>query len=151
MPTDDYRWNHVQEAHERHSYTVPVYDSSARSEFVVETASGRRNVTGRQLVNEQRANLIAQAMDTPEGRRALTRSLDYQGIGRQLLMVDELPQGAYATYERAIYATVDEMVAAECEQTLYAWLAFYYGYKEEVMMEEIAKERFNNAIDQLDV
>jgi len=156
MPTYDYRWNHVPEAHERHPYTVPVYTGSTdRAEFVVEKESGRRNVSGRQLINEQRANLIAQTMDTPEGRSAmaqamvapLRRFLDYQGIGRSLLMVDELPQGSYARYEKDLRI---EVVGRE-EDALYEWLAFYSNYKEDIMLERIAKERFTNAIEQLDV
>jgi len=33
---------------------------------------------------------------------SIRRALDYQSIGRQLLMVDELPQGAYARYFPAV-------------------------------------------------
>lgn len=32
----------------------------------------------------------------------IRRSLEYQGVGRKLLMVDELPQGALARYERDV-------------------------------------------------
>ena len=61
-------------------------------------------------VNEQREQIIAMALDTAEGRTALAQamvepiktSLMYQGIGRKLLMVDELPQGALPRYERDI-------------------------------------------------
>lgn len=46
-----------------------------------------------------REALIAQALNTPEGREALAKSmvepirrqLEYQAIGRKLFMVDELP------------------------------------------------------------
>jgi len=49
--------------------------------------------------NRERANMISQALDTPEGRIALAqsmcepirRSLQYQAIGRKLLMVEVLP------------------------------------------------------------
>jgi hypothetical protein len=52
---------------------------------------------------------VIDAMSTPEGKQSLAeamvfpigRSLDYSGIGRKILMVDELPQGAYASYEKA--------------------------------------------------
>ena len=47
-------------------------------------------------LRENRYNL-ARIMVEP-----LRRSLDYQSIGRQLLMVEELPQGAYARYVPAI-------------------------------------------------
>ncbi len=35
----------------------------------------------------------------------IRRSLEYQAVGRKLLMVDELPQGALARYERDVAAT----------------------------------------------
>ena len=61
-------------------------------------------------VNEQKEAVIAAALDTAEGRVALAQamvepiktSLMYQAIGRKLLMVDELPQGALPRYERDI-------------------------------------------------
>lgn len=60
--------------------------------------------------NEMKEALVAQALDSPEGRTALAQamvepikiSLEYQAIGRKLLMVDELPQGALPRYERDI-------------------------------------------------
>jgi len=66
-----------------------------------------RDVRG---VNEQREQIIAVALESAEGRTALAQamvepiktSLMYQGIGRKLLMVDELPQGALPRYERDI-------------------------------------------------
>ncbi len=62
---------------------------------------------------EERAALIAQALDTDEGKVALAQAmvepirlaLEYQAVGRKLLMKDELPQGAYARYERDVRAT----------------------------------------------
>lgn len=62
--------------------------------------------------NEQQEMVIAQALETDEGRTALAqamvepirRSLEYQAVGRKLLMVDELPQGALARYERDVAA-----------------------------------------------
>jgi hypothetical protein len=67
----------------------------------------------KKAVNAERESLIAQALDTPEGRVALAqamvepirRALEYQAVGRKLLMVDELPQGAYARYEKDVRAT----------------------------------------------
>ncbi len=57
--------------------------------------------------NEQ-SQVIAQAMETDEGRVALAqamvepirRALEYQAVGRKCLLVDELPQGALPRYER---------------------------------------------------
>lgn len=67
----------------------------------------------KRAVNQERETVIAQALDTPEGRVALAqamvepirRALEYQAVGRKLLMVDELPQGAYARYEKDVRAT----------------------------------------------
>jgi len=64
----------------------------------------------KRAINERRAMLIAQAADSPEGRVALAqamvepirRALEYQAVGRKLIMVDELPQGAYARYEKDV-------------------------------------------------
>lgn len=64
------------------------------------------------FTNEQKEAVIAQALNTDEGRVALAqamvepirRSLEYQAVGRKLLMVDELPQGALARYERDVAA-----------------------------------------------
>ena len=62
--------------------------------------------------DEQKEMIIAQALETDEGRTALAqamvepirRSLEYQAVGRKLLMIDELPQGALARYERDVAA-----------------------------------------------
>jgi hypothetical protein len=60
----------------------------------------------------EREILIAQALETDEGRVALAqamvepirRALEYQAVGRKLLLIDELPQGALARYERDVRA-----------------------------------------------
>jgi len=60
--------------------------------------------------NEQREAIMAMALDSADGRVALAQamvepiktSLMYQAIGRKLLMVDELPQGALPRYERDV-------------------------------------------------
>jgi len=60
--------------------------------------------------DSHKESIIAAAMDTSEGRMALAqaiaepikRSLEYQAIGRKLLMVDELPQGAFERYARDV-------------------------------------------------
>jgi hypothetical protein len=60
--------------------------------------------------DHEREALIAQALETDEGRVALAqamvepirRALEYQAVGRKLIMVDELPQGALARYERDV-------------------------------------------------
>jgi len=65
------------------------------------------------LTESEKNEILAQAIDTDEGRVALAqamvepirRSLEYQAVGRKLLMVDELPQGALARYERDVAST----------------------------------------------
>ena len=62
------------------------------------------------MTNEQKEALIQEAMNTEEGRNALAQamanpirqSLDYQGIGRKLLVVDPLPQGALPVYDKDV-------------------------------------------------
>lgn len=62
------------------------------------------------LSNEQKEAIIASALATDEGRAALAQSmvepirkrLEYQAIGRKLLMVDELPQGALVRYGKNV-------------------------------------------------
>jgi hypothetical protein len=62
------------------------------------------------MSDSEKEMIIAQALETEEGRVALAqsmvepirRSLEYQAVGRKLLMVDELPQGALARYERDV-------------------------------------------------
>jgi len=61
----------------------------------------------------EKMEAIAQALETDEGRVALAqamvepirRALEYMAVGRKLLMLDELPQGALARYERDVRAT----------------------------------------------
>jgi len=62
------------------------------------------------LANKE--EMIRVAMENPEGRTILAQAmvepiktaLEYQGVARKLLMVDELPTGALARYERDIAA-----------------------------------------------
>lgn len=61
---------------------------------------------------EEREAILQEAIQTEEGRIALAESMAnpiqtsllYQSIGRKLLMVDPLPQGALARYEKDIDA-----------------------------------------------
>jgi hypothetical protein len=63
-------------------------------------------------IEETRNQIIAAALETSEGKTALAQamvepiknSLLYQAIGRKLLLVDELPQGVLARYERDVTA-----------------------------------------------
>ena len=62
------------------------------------------------LSEEQRDEMIKQALITQEGKIALgqamanpiRRNLDYQGVGRKALVVDPLPKGALPVYDRDI-------------------------------------------------
>lgn len=66
--------------------------------------------SGPSLSDEQRDEMIKQALMTQEGKIALgqamatpiRRNLDYQGVGRKALVVDPLPQGALPVYDRDI-------------------------------------------------
>lgn len=61
-------------------------------------------------IEQHTEQVFAQALQTPEGRVVLAQAmvepikiaLEYQAIGRKLLMVDELPQGALPRYERDV-------------------------------------------------
>ena len=67
----------------------------------------------KRAIQAEKEAVVAQALETPEGRVALAqamvepirRALEYQAVGRKLLMIDELPQGAYARYEKDVRAT----------------------------------------------
>ncbi len=70
------------------------------------------------LTNSQKEAIIAQALNTSEGRMALARSmvepirrsLDYQAVGSKLLMVEELPQGALAKYESGVMTAITDLI-----------------------------------------
>lgn len=69
-------------------------------------------------IDAQKEAIVQAALETPEGRVALAqvmvepikRALEYQAIGRKLLLVDELPQGALARYEKDV-ASVAHVIA----------------------------------------
>jgi len=64
----------------------------------------------RNMTDAEKEQVISQALATESGREALAQAmvepikiaLEYQAVGRKLLMTDELPQGALARYERDI-------------------------------------------------
>lgn len=66
--------------------------------------------SGPSLNDDQRDEMIKQALLTQEGKVALgqamatpiRRNLDYAGVGRKALVVDPLPQGALPVYDRDI-------------------------------------------------
>lgn len=62
------------------------------------------------ISDSEKEAIVREAFQSDDGRLALAqsmvepirRSLEYQAVGRKLLMVDELPQGALARYERDV-------------------------------------------------
>jgi len=58
----------------------------------------------REFYTDRGKNELATSMVEP---KPIRRALDYQGIGRRLLMVAELPQGAYANYTTTTTAAVN--------------------------------------------
>lgn len=73
--------------------------------------SANENLAGRPSYTEEQQNeLVRRALLTSEGKVALgqamanpiRRNLDYQGVGRRVLVVDPLPQGALPVYDRDI-------------------------------------------------
>ena len=81
------------------------------------------------FTEEQKDELIKRALMTTEGKVALgqamanpiRRNLDYQGVGRRVLVVDPLPQGALPVYDRdidvaAVVAVVVGAVVADLFQ-----------------------------------
>ena len=72
--------------------------------------SSNAQVSAPGLNDSQRDEMIKQALMTQEGKIALgqamanpiRRNLDYQGVARKALVVDPLPQGALAVYDRDI-------------------------------------------------
>ncbi len=78
---------------------------------------------GRGLTNEEKEAITTHALSTDHGRalaqamvEPIRRTLDYQRIGRKLFMVDELPQGALARYERDV-AAIGKVIARVSENT----------------------------------
>lgn len=73
--------------------------------------SANQNLAGTpSFTEEQKDELIRRALMSTEGKVALgqamanpiRRNLDYQGVGRRVLVVDPLPQGALPVYDRDI-------------------------------------------------
>jgi len=68
------------------------------------------NLQTETLTSEQKEYLIEKALSSEAGRQALASSmanpirltLDYQAIGRKLVVVDPLPQGALPVYDRDV-------------------------------------------------
>jgi hypothetical protein len=67
--------------------------------------------------NKCKSAILSQALNTTEGRSALAvsmvepirRSLEYQAIGRKLLLIDELPPGALAHYRSDLVDTLSKI------------------------------------------
>lgn len=84
---------------------------SQRRKLAKEKNATRDNASNLSSVDRER--IIAEALSTDAGREALAQSmvepirtrLEYQGFGRRILGVDELPQRAFSRYERDINST----------------------------------------------
>lgn len=82
----------------------------------------------KKLTSQEKEVVISEIMNSQEDRDALAasmvepirRNLDWQGIGRKLLMVDELPQGVLARYKRDTAAIAKACFA---KQTKASWPA----------------------------
>jgi hypothetical protein len=82
--------------------------------IIEETQSANQNLAGKPSFNdEQRDELIKRALTSEDVKIALgqamanpiRRNLDYMGVGRKVLVVDPLPQGALPVYDRDIDVT----------------------------------------------
>jgi len=77
---------------------------------LAENTPANMNLTSPGPNDERRDELVSRALMTQEGKMAMAqamaspirRNLDYHGVARRLLVVDPLPQGALATYDRDI-------------------------------------------------
>lgn len=81
------------------------------AKILEEGQSSNTSLAGRpSLSDQQRDEMVKQALMTPEGKISLgqamalpiRRNLDYKGVGRRALVVDALPSGALPVYERDI-------------------------------------------------
>jgi hypothetical protein len=79
--------------------------------IIQKNQSSNQSLAGKpSFTEEQKDELIKRALMTNEGKVALgqamanpiRRNLDYQGVGRRVLVVDPLPQGALPVYDRDI-------------------------------------------------
>ena len=61
------------------------------------TAEDKERLLLKALSNERGRTLIASSMANP-----IRMSLDYQGVGRKLVVVDPLPQGALPVYDKDV-------------------------------------------------
>jgi hypothetical protein len=78
----------------------------------------------------------------------IRRALDYQGIGRRLLMVQELPEGGLASYNHfSSQEGINWSIPFE-EPALYNYLIWYKEIKLERLMQDY-KHQVNNSIQQL--
>lgn len=108
------------------------------------------------LTPDQKSELMAQAFASDSGMEALAQSmvepirnsLEYQAVGRKLLLVDELPQGVLPRYEKDVTAeayqisrrgaVVEKLV--EAEEVLVQ--TFPIATNPKVLLTEIAARRF---------
>ncbi len=113
-------------------------------------------ITGHKYSDEQKELIMTAAMDDAQGRLALAQvmvepikvALEYQAIGRKLLLVDELPQGVIPRYEKDVYTTAHvvskrgAMPEAMAEGTEVFVPLFEIGVNPQVRLSEIKARRF---------
>lgn len=107
--------------------------------------------------NDQEKELImTAAMDDAQGRLALAQvmvepikvALEYQAIGRKLLLVDELPQGVIPRYEKDVFAVAHTIgkrgaVPEEIQEGTEVFVpTFEIGVYPQVRINEIKARRF---------
>lgn len=126
--------------------------------IIEETQSANQSLAGKPSFNdEQRDELVKQALTSEQGKIALgqamanpiRRNLDYMGIGRKVFVVDPLPQGALAVYDRDIdvAATVISAAGAAPESRVMGDRVFVPEFEvvsnPTVRISEVKNRRFN--------
>ena len=126
--------------------------------IIEETQSANQSLAGKPSFNdEQRDELVKQALTSEQGKIALgqamanpiRRNLDYMGIGRKVFVVDPLPQGALAVYDRDIdvAATVVSAAGAAPESRVFGDRVFVPEFEivsnPTVRIAEVKNRRFN--------
>lgn len=105
---------------------------------------------------QEKEQIITAALDDAQGRLALAQlmvepikvALEYQAIGRKLLLVDELPQGVIPRYEKDVYSVAHVIskrgaVPQEItEGTEIIVPTFEIGVNPQVRLSEIKARRF---------
>lgn len=87
-------------------YSIKRKDYYSTLRHIKEDLFWHENDLKRRREDKEKEQILAAALDDPEGRAELARAmiapisnrLNYQAIGKMLLQVDELPPGALARF-----------------------------------------------------